>query len=32
MDENKSLDRGLDALLGSAKKTKGSLEMLEKWD
>ena len=27
MDENKSLDRGLDALLGSAKKTKGSLEI-----
>ena len=27
MDENKSLDRGLDALLGSAKKPKGSLEI-----
>ena len=27
MDENKSLDRGLDALLGSVKKTKGSLEI-----
>ena len=27
MDENKSLDRGLDALLGSTKKTKGSLEI-----
>lgn len=27
MDENKSLDRGLDALLGGAKKPKGSLEI-----
>ena len=27
MDENKSLDRGLDVLLGSAKKPKGSLEI-----
>ena len=27
MDENKSLDRGLDALLGNAKKTKGSFEI-----
>ena len=27
MDENKSLDRGLDALLGNAKKPKGSLEI-----
>ncbi len=27
MDENKSLDRGLDALLGSAKKPKGPLEI-----